>query len=143
MTEFTPVSAAVGGLLIGLAAAVLLLANARVAGVSGILGQALLPRLGEARSWRLAFLLGLPLGAALVTRVTGPLEATIEASTPALVAAGLLVGFGTRLGSGCTSGHGVCGISRGSVRSIVATGTFMAVAALTVFVTRHVAGGAA
>ena len=71
------------------------------------------------------------------------LEATIEASTPALVAAGLLVGFGTRLGSGCTSGHGVCGISRGSVRSIVATVTFMAVAALTVFVTRHVAGGAA
>ena len=143
MTEFTPISAAIGGLLIGLAAAVLLLGNARVAGISGILGQALLPSEGEARDWRLAFLLGLPLGAAAVSLVAGPLEVNIQATTPVLIAAGLLVGFGTRLGSGCTSGHGVCGMSRGSGRSITATLTFMAVAGVTVFVVRHILGGGA
>jgi hypothetical protein len=142
MTEFTPLSAAVGGLLIGLGAAVLLLANGRVAGISGILGQALWPTMDEGRGWRIAFLAGLPLGAALVSLISGPLETTIEASTPVLVGAGLLVGFGTRLGNGCTSGHGVCGMSRGSTRSIAATLTFMAVAGTVVFMVRHVHGAA-
>lgn len=140
MTEFTPVSGTIGGLLIGLAAAVLLLGTDRVAGISGILGQALWPGARGERSWRVAFLVGLPLGAALVSIVTGPLVTHIEAAPAVLVVAGVLVGFGTRLGNGCTSGHGVCGISRGSRRSIAATLTFMAVAGLTVFVTRHLLG---
>jgi len=140
MTEFTPVSSAIGGALIGVAVAVLLLANHRIAGVSGILGQALWPSAGEERGWRLAFVVGLPLGAALVSLVRGPLATDIEATAPVLVVAGLLVGFGTRLGNGCTSGHGVCGMSRGSPRSIAATLTFMAVAGVTVFVARHLLG---
>jgi uncharacterized membrane protein YedE/YeeE len=142
MTEFTPISATVGGLLIGLASALLLFANRRVAGISGILGQAIWPAAGEQRSWRLAFLLGLPLGAALASLATGALVTDIQATTPVLIVAGVLVGFGTRLGSGCTSGHGVCGMARGSVRSTAATITFMAVAGVTVLVTRHLLGGA-
>lgn len=142
MTEFTPLSATLGGLLIGLASAVLLLVNRRVAGISGILGQTLLPSPGESRAWRFAFIAGLPLGAAVVAWISGPLEVTVAADTPLLVSAGLLVGFGTRLGSGCTSGHGVCGMSRGSGRSIASTIVFMAVAGATVFVVRHVFGGA-
>lgn len=142
MTEFTPISGTVGGLLIGLASALLLFANRRVAGISGILGQAIWPAAGEQRSWRLAFLLGLPLGAALASLATGALVTDIQATTPVLIVAGVLVGFGTRLGSGCTSGHGVCGMARGSVRSTAATITFMAVAGVTVLVTRHLLGGA-
>lgn len=141
MTEFTPFAGALGGLLIGLAAALLLLANGRIAGISGILGQLLWPSANEERGWRLAFLAGLPLGAALVSRIAGPMEVQIAASTPTLILAGILVGFGTRLGNGCTSGHGVCGISRGSVRSIVATLTFMVVAGVTVLFMRHGIGG--
>ncbi len=95
---------------------------------------------GEERSWRIAFLLGLPAGAALVGLVQGPLTTRIDASPPVILIAGILVGFGTRLGSGCTSGHGVCGMSRGSIRSIAATLTFMAVAALVVFATHHGSG---
>ena len=140
MTEFTPITATLGGLLIGGAAALLWLANGRVAGISGILGQALWPGTGEARSWRIAFLAGLPLGAFAVSLATGPLKVQIDASPATLVVAGLLVGFGTRLGSGCTSGHGICGMSRGAPRSIAATITFMAVAGVTVFVTRHLLG---
>ena len=143
MTEFTPISAAIGGLLIGLAAAVLLLLNGRVAGISGILGQALWPAAGEERGWRLTFVVGLLLGSALVSVFAGPLVVDIEANAAVLVVAGVLVGFGTRLGNGCTSGHGVCGMSRGSKRSIAATLTFMAVAGVTVFLVRHVLGGAA
>lgn len=142
MTEFTPVSSGLGGLLIGLAAAVLLLLNNRVAGISGIMGQAIWPSPGEERGWRLAFVLGLPLGAAIVGALVGPLAVEIETSPPLLVIAGVLVGFGTRLGNGCTSGHGVCGMSRGSTRSAAATLTFMAVAGIAVFVARHVVGGA-
>jgi hypothetical protein len=142
MTEFTPISASLGGALIGLAAALLLLANGRVAGISDIVGRALWPPAGEGRGWRLAFVAGLPLGAALVVVASGPLTLTIEAGPPTLVAAGLLVGFGTRLGSGCTSGHGVCGMSRGAPRSIAATLVFMLVAAVVVFVGHHVLGGA-
>lgn len=142
MTEFTPLSATLGGLLIGLASALLLLANRRVAGISGILGLTLWPPAGENRTWRMAFLVGLPLGAAIVSFVSGPLALQIDASPVTLVTAGLLVGFGTRLGNGCTSGHGVCGVSRGSRRSIAATLTFMTVAVASVFVVRHLIGGA-
>jgi uncharacterized membrane protein YedE/YeeE len=137
MTEFTPLSGAAGGLLIGLAAAILLLACGRVAGISGILGQAIWPAKGEERGWRLAFLAGLPLGAALVALVSGPLAVRIDAAPATLIVAGLLVGFGTRLGNGCTSGHGICGLGRGSTRSAAATIIFMAVAGVTVFVVRH------
>jgi uncharacterized membrane protein YedE/YeeE len=137
MTEFTPLSGTLGGLLIGLAAALLLLANGRVAGISGILGQAIWPTAGEERGWRIAFLVGLPLGAGFVALTRGPLVTDIQASPPVLVLAGLLVGFGTRLGNGCTSGHGVCGMARGSGRSVAATFTFMGVAGLVVFAVRH------
>lgn len=140
VTEFTPGAALVGGILIGLAAAGMLLATGRIAGISGILGSALLPPDGN-RAWRVAFLIGLPLGAGLVSAATGGLPITITASPATLVAAGLLVGFGTQLGSGCTSGHGVCGIARASARSITATCVFMLTGALTVFVVRHVVGG--
>lgn len=136
MTEFTPVSSALGGGLIGLATSLLLLANGRVAGISGILAQALWPGSGEARGWRWAFLVGLPLGASLVVGLQGTLALEIEASPGELVIAGLLVGFGTRLGNGCTSGHGICGISRGSPRSLAATATFILIGGLTVLVVR-------
>ena len=138
MTEFTPISSSIGGALIGLAAAILLLGNGRVAGISGIAGQAVWPSAaGEARRWRWAFLLGLPFGASIVAALRGGLALEIEAGPAVLIAAGLLVGFGTRLGNGCTSGHGVCGISRGSPRSIAATLTFMALGVLTVWLARQ------
>jgi uncharacterized membrane protein YedE/YeeE len=140
-TSFTPLTATLGGLLIGGAAVFLLLVNGRVAGISGILGGAL-SRSCDDRSWRIAFLLGLPLGAMGVGALRGGLELQVSASTLTLVAAGLLVGFGTRLGSGCTSGHGVCGIGRGSRRSLVATIVFMASGIVTVFAVRHLLGGA-
>jgi len=143
MTEFTPLSGALGGLLIGLAATILLLGNGRVAGISGILGQVIWPGGGEERAWQVAFLVGLPLGAAAVSVICGPLIVQIDANPTLLITAGLLVGFGTRLGNGCTSGHGVCGISRGSGRSVAATLTFMTVAGATVFVVRHLLEGAA
>lgn len=140
MEHFTPANGFVGGVLIGLAATLLLVANGRIAGVSGIAGGLLSAARGEA-AWRILFLLGLWLGA-LVYRVARgewfPVE--IGASWPTLVVAGLLVGFGTRLGGGCTSGHAVCGIARLSKRSIVATLIFMGTAIVTVFVTRHVIG---
>jgi hypothetical protein len=140
MTEFTPISALVGGALIGLAAALLLLANGRIAGVSGIVANAIWPPAGEERAWRLAFVAGLPLGAGFVSLITGGLVVQVETSPAVLVAAGVLVGFGTRLGNGCTSGHGVCGLARGSKRSLAATITFMCAGALTVFVVRHALG---
>jgi len=140
LTEFTPISSTLGGLLIGLAAALLLIANGRVAGISGILGQFLWPEEGGQRSWRFAFLVGLPLGAGSVALIDGPLVTQIEATPPTLVLAGILVGFGTRLGNGCTSGHGVCGISRGSGRSLTATLIFMTIAGIVVLITRHATG---
>lgn len=143
MESFTPISATIGGVLIGLATAVLLIANGRIAGVSGILGQALWPAQGESRSWRVAFMLGLPLGAWWVALPAGGLTTDIAASPGAIVLAGMLVGFGTRLGSGCTSGHGICGTSRGSPRSIIATLTFMAVGGVCVFIVRHLLGAPA
>jgi uncharacterized membrane protein YedE/YeeE len=141
-TPFTPLAGLLGGALIGLAAALLLVTDGRVAGISGILSRAFPPIRGDF-AWRVAFLLGLPLGATAVIRATHDLHGfAITASWPLLVAGGLLVGFGTALGNGCTSGHGVCGIARGSKRSIVATCTFMASAVMTVFLMRHVLGAA-
>ena len=136
---FTPGSALAGGVLIGLAAAVLLLLNGRIAGISGVLGGLLRPRHGDV-DWRIAFIAGLvlaPLAYALVASLPRP---TIDASGAVLVIAGLLVGIGTRYGAGCTSGHGVCGLSRLSLRSLVATLAFMGSGFATVYVTRHVLG---
>jgi uncharacterized membrane protein YedE/YeeE len=121
-----------GGALIGAGAAVLILFNGRVAGISGILGRVLRGDPGTG-GWRIAFLSGLLLPAL----VLGPGVKGLQAPWPLLAAAGLLVGFGTRLGSGCTSGHGVCGIANVSPRSFVATGVFIGVAMLTVFLVRH------
>ena len=122
--------------MIGIAAAMFLLLNGKVAGISGILGGLLRPRLGGS-SWRLAFILGLII-APLLYQLVAPLPvAQIGADTALLVAAGLLVGVGTRYGSGCTSGHGVCGLSRLSPRSMLATAAFMASGFVTVFVVRH------
>ena len=140
LTPFTPWTAAAGGLLIGAAATLLLVTNGRVAGISGILGGAL-ARAAEDRIWRVCFLLGLPLGALAMGAARGGLEIQISASPTALVVAGLLVGFGTQLGSGCTSGHAVCGVARGSRRSLVATILFMLTGALTVHWVRHGIGG--
>ena len=141
MHEFTPLTGALGGALIGLAAALLLALNGRIAGISGIVGGLLPPRAGDAL-WRLLFVLGLALGALLVRLYSGaPLAVPVESSTFTLVLGGLLVGFGTRLGSGCTSGHGICGLARLSPRSLVAVLTFMASAVLTVFALRHALGG--
>lgn len=122
----TPVAGLAGGLLIGLAAAIILLGLGRIAGVSGMLARASgIADTGAPRTVALAFVLGLPLGALIVTSASSGGEPRLTGSIPQLVIAGLLVGFGTRLGSGCTSGHGVCGLSRLSRRSMVATLTFM------------------
>ncbi len=131
-----------GGILIGAAASWLLLSLGRIAGISGILGG-LLDRVEADRGWRIAFLAGLPLGAWLCAALGSAPAIVFPVRGAGLVVAGLLVGYGTRLGSGCTSGHGVCGIARGSPRSIAATVIFMASAMATVFVWRHWLGGAA
>jgi uncharacterized membrane protein YedE/YeeE len=135
-----PLHGLIGGMLIGLAAAIMLLGAGRIAGVSGIVARATGISGGDMRvtsAW--SFLVGLPLGAGAVAVASG-MPAAEFASWPALAAAGLLVGFGTRVGSGCTSGHGVCGVSRLSQRSLAATATFMAAGVLTVLVAR-LAGG--
>src|SRR3712207_561419 len=138
MESFTPVSGLVGGLLIGLAAALLLLLNGRISGISGIVGGLVTPK-GSDTGWRVVFVAGLLLGAFIYMVATdAALAVTMQASLPVLVVAGLMVGFGTRLGSGCTSGHGVCGVARLSKRSIVATSMYVGVAMLTVFLTHHV-----
>ncbi|HWA49679.1 MAG TPA: YeeE/YedE thiosulfate transporter family protein [Dongiaceae bacterium] len=139
--NFTPFSALAGGALIGLAAALLWLALGRIAGISGILGQALRGATGAERAWRILFLAGLPLGAWLAVSLGWT---TIPTSPPAslvlAIAGGLLVGFGTRLGGGCTSGHGVCGLARLSPRSLVATALFMAAGVATTVALRHLIG---
>ena len=136
MLHFTPVSALGGGLMIGTAAALYLLLNGRIAGISGMLGR-LIDMATADRASPLAFIVGL-IAAPWLWRLFAPLPAvTISASNALLMIAGLLVGLGTRYGSGCTSGHGVCGISRGSARSFVATATFMAFGIVTVFLLRH------
>jgi len=135
-THFTPWPALAGGVLIGLAAAAFVLLNGRIAGISGILGGLLRPARGDV-AWRAAFLAGL-VGAPLAYGLFAALpDARIDAGVPALVAAGLLVGLGTRYGAGCTSGHGVCGLSRLSPRSLVATLSFMAAGFVTVYAIRH------
>lgn len=136
--HFTPIAALIGGLLIGLSATLLILCNARIAGISGIIGGLLQrPNLSEA-GWRIAFVLGLVLAPLLYGLVTVLPASQIDAGWIVLVVAGLLVGYGTRLGAGCTSGHGVCGLSRLAPRSLVATLTFMAAGFITVYVVRHV-----
>lgn len=138
--EFTPWASLAGGVLIGLAAALLVLFNGRIAGISGILGGLLRPRAGDV-GWRAAFVLGL-VAAPVLWRLFAELPPLrLEAGYVLLAAAGLLVGVGTRCGSGCTSGHGVCGLSRLSPRSLVATLTFMATGFATVYVMRHLVAG--
>ena len=131
MTEFTPVSALIGGALIGLAATLLLKLNGRIAGISGILNGALSLRPGD-RAWRMLFVAGLVLGGFIYQFVAErPLMTREGFPLMQLAVAGVLVGFGTRLGSGCTSGHGVCGIARLSPRSLLATVSFLAIGMLT------------
>jgi uncharacterized protein len=141
MANFTPISAAIGGALIGLSAVLLMLLNGRIAGVTGVFAGLIDPT-GTDRAWRATFIAGLivaPLSAALVG-FTLPIP-QMPTSLIVVAAGGLLVGFGTRLSNGCTSGHGVCGIARLSPRSITATAIFMAAAIAVVALTRHVFGG--
>jgi hypothetical protein len=134
--SFTPTASLAGGILIGLAIALLLLASGRIAGVSGIVSGMLRPQRGNIL-WRVAFVIGLIVAPACYRLFAALPESRIDAGWPMLILAGLLVGFGTRLGSGCTSGHGVCGLARLSPRSILATLTFMSFGFATVFVVRH------
>lgn len=137
-----PLVALAGGLLIGLAAALLLLFSGRIAGISGMVARAVgIADTGIPRAQALAFVAGLPLGALLVSSWVRTPEIGVTNSVPLLVAAGLLVGFGTRMGNGCTSGHGVCGVSRLSPRSIAATASFMLVGFLVVGIARYMVGG--
>jgi hypothetical protein len=137
--HFTPWASLAGGILIGISAAIFILFNGRVAGISGILGGLLHP-VKKDILWRVAFLAGLVL-APLLYRLFAPLpETSVAADAVTLIAAGLLVGIGTRYGAGCTSGHGVCGISRLSPRSLVATACFMGAGFVTVFIVRHLIG---
>jgi uncharacterized protein len=138
-TSFTPWASLAGGVLIGLAATLLVLFNGRIAGISGVLGGLLELARGDV-AWRAAFVVGL-VAAPLVWRLVAAWPRLhVDASMPVLVVAGLLVGVGTRYGAGCTSGHGVCGLSRGSARSLAATVTFMAAGFAVVFVVRHLLG---
>ncbi len=140
MENFTPYSALAGGLLIGLAASLLLLLNGRIAGISGILFGLLAPAQGEI-AWRVLFIVGLVAGTVAYRGIDPADIISIEASWPLLIIGGLLVGFGTRVGGGCTSGHGICGIGRLSPRGLTATPVFMLSAGVTLYVVRHVVGG--
>ncbi len=140
LASFTPGLSLTGGLLIGAAAAALVLFNGRIAGISGILGGLVGTPQKDAQ-WRVAFLAGL-IGAPVLAGLLGSrIAPDIQAGWGEILVAGFLVGIGTRYAGGCTSGHGVCGISRGAIRSIVATATFMASGFLTVFISRHLLGG--
>lgn len=140
MENFTPIPALIGGLMIGGASALLLWTIGRIAGISGILGG-LLSFDRKNLPWRAAFVIGLLLGPFAISEFgPGIVPVTIDADIPLLIAAGLLVGVGTRMGSGCTSGHGVCGIGRLSVRSLIATVVFMVAGVVTVFIVRHLFG---
>jgi uncharacterized membrane protein YedE/YeeE len=142
MTQFTPLASLLGGALIGFSAVLLMASQGRIAGISGIASRLFPPYEDDGFFGRLAFVLGLVAAPFAVTAVTGDaLQQTVSQDLPLMVAAGLLVGFGTVWGNGCTSGHGVCGIARLSPRSIVATLIFMATGAATVFVARHLIGG--
>ena len=137
MENFTPISAIMGGLLIGTGAMLTLWTNGRIAGISGILSGAMFPKQQDTL-WRLLFIAGLLLGGAVSAIASGGLEVITQASPLMTVIAGLLVGFGTRMGSSCTSGHGICGIARFSQPSFGATGTFMLAGFITVYLVRHV-----
>jgi uncharacterized protein len=138
VTEFTPLTSALGGALIGLASVALMASNGRIAGISGIAVRLFPPYLEKGTEGRILFILGLVAAPWLTSMLTGAvLPVAVSGSLGLLIAAGLLVGFGSVWGSGCTSGHGVCGLSRLSQRSFVAVGTFMATAFITVFISRH------
>ena len=134
--HFTPWTALAGGLMLGLAAALFILVNGRILGISGIVGGLLRPKAGD-MGWRIAFVLGMLVAPALYSVLSGPVSATVDAGWGTVVLAGLLVGIGTRFGAGCTSGHGVCGLSRLSPRSLIATLAFMGAGFVTVFLVRH------
>lgn len=141
MTEFTPISGLLGGLMIGAASVLMLWGSGRITGISGIFGGLLAPAQSDF-AWRTAFIAGLLIAGLLWPALSDsrlPIE--LQASWPTMLVAGLLVGFGTRLGSGCTSGHGVCGIGRRSPRSVVATVVFLLSAMIATYIVRHVAGG--
>ena len=135
--HFTPWASLGGGILLGLASAIFILVNGRILGISGIVGGLLHPKSGD-MGWRIAFVLGMLAAPVLYLLVAGPVVATVDASWGTVALAGLLVGIGTRYGSGCTSGHGVCGLSRLSPRSLVATLAFMVAGFAIVFMMRHV-----
>lgn len=136
-THFTPWTSLAGGILLGIASAMFILLNGRILGISGIVGGLLRPRSGDV-GWRLAFVLGMLVAPALYYLIAGPTTVRIDAGWLTLIIAGLLVGAGTRYASGCTSGHGVCGLSRLSPRSLAATLAFMAAGFVTVYLVRHV-----
>ncbi len=141
MENFTPIAATIGGVLIGLSAAAMMLFHGRIAGISGIVSGLIGPKPGEI-GWRLAFVGGLLVGGVMMGfLMPSGFAVDVERSAPAIAVAGVIVGFGTRLGSGCTSGHGVCGISRVSPRSMVATVTFMATGAITATIVTQLFGG--
>jgi uncharacterized membrane protein YedE/YeeE len=140
MAQFTPLSAAIGGILIGLSSALLMLLAGRIAGISGIFGS-LVSWQAQERGWRLGFVAGLVAAPVLAALAGYALLAPPMPGWTTIVAAGLLTGFGTRLGGGCTSGHGICGNARLSPRSMAATALFMLAGFLTVFLVRHVIGG--
>lgn len=141
MTEFTPIASTLGGVLIGLSAVLLMAWEGRIAGISGIAGRLLPPYLDGAFLSRLGFVLGLVAAPLIYSVVTGhQVLQSVSSNLPLMAVAGLLVGFGSVYGNGCTSGHGVCGLSRLSLRSLVATLTFMATAFVTVFAVRHLVG---
>ncbi|MFM8638729.1 MAG: YeeE/YedE family protein [Betaproteobacteria bacterium] len=137
--HFTPGLSLAGGILLGIASALFILVNGRILGISGILGGLLIPKAGDV-AWRVAFVLGLLAAPLLYGGLRGPWEVRIDAGWGTVVAAGLLVGVGTRYASGCTSGHGVCGLSRLSPRSLVATVSFMAAGFVVVYLARHALG---
>jgi uncharacterized protein len=137
---FTPWTSLAGGALIGLAAALFILLNGRIAGISGIVGGLIVPSRGDI-AWRAAFVIGMLAAPTAWLLVAAAPAMQIDADYPLLIVAGLMVGIGTRYGSGCTSGHGVCGLSRLSLRSLAATFAFMAAGFVTVFIVRHLIGG--
>ena len=137
--HFTPGSALTGGLMLGIGASLLLLFSGKIAGISGILANAIKPThpFSQDAAWRVLFLLGLISAGKIYPLIAALPPANIAASTPTLIMAGLLVGFGSRMGSGCTSGHGICGLSRLSLRSMVATLSFMTAGFVTTYLTLH------
>jgi len=142
MDDFTPIASTIGGLLIGLSASLMLLLHGKIAGISGIVGGLLKPRAGDV-AWRLLFVGGLVVGGVAFALLSPDvLTDNLQRSTLTTVAAGLLVGVGTRLGNGCTSGHGVCGLTRFSPRSAVAVVTFMSTGAVAAYITQQLLGGA-